>query len=101
MEQWEIVGKTLNLIYTALERPTMPCRQATATCGECGTVYESEDGDGGCPRCGEYAEIVGGVLSVLRDARCSHLPDQEIREAVAEATGKFVIERYQARKKKR
>lgn len=59
------------------------------TCPECEYEYETENGDGGCPRCAEYEELQGQVHKILADLRPTHLEQDEIKEAIDDG-----VERY-------
>lgn len=59
-------------------------------CPDCGTEFETEDGDGGCPRCHDYEEVENEVLKVLNDLRPQHLEDDEIREAVDDGAWRYL-----------
>lgn len=61
-------------------------------CPDCGTEYETEDGDGGCPRCYEYDEVLNEVLHMLLDLRPTHLEDYEIVEAVGDGAWRYLCE---------
>lgn len=64
--------------------------EVNLACPDCGFFYETEDGDGKCPRCAEMDEIETQVEKLLNDLRPRHLEDDDVRSAAEEGAWKHL-----------
>jgi len=76
-----LFGEPLNEEGKKMER--------TFVCCQCDYEYETEDGDGTCPRCKEQDQIRDAVVDVLLDLHPRHVNTDDIGEALDEALWKF------------